>query len=608
MNMYKKVIVLLLSIGLLLSNNYSVYSAEGNKFLTQAEILKELGLFEGTNSGFELDNISNRAEAAVMMVRLIGAKDNALEGAEINKHPFNDVPDWADPYVAYLYENGLTKGISKNTYGSKDKITANQYATILLRALGYSDTEGLYKWDTSLEFAESIGMLTKEIVKELKETKNEGCSRDYIVKMSYDSLFSNIKDTNITLISSLYKNKTIKEGAIPNISKKNKAIAISLKEAIYNPNTEVENGEMRAVWISYLELQPILENKSEEEFRKTINKMFNNVKDTGLNTVIVQVRPFGDALYSSQYFPWSYILTGKEGRTPGFDPLNIMIEEAHNKDLKIEAWINPYRVRYSTSQELSVNSQASEWLNDDSNRVFKLSNGIFYNPAKEDVRELIVNGVIEIVKNYNIDGIHFDDYFYPSTDLDYDSKDYLNYVNAGGNLSQEDWRRENVDKLVKAVYSNIKEVNTNVQFGISPQGNLNNCYNGQYIDVEKWVSSNKYIDYIAPQIYFGFNNESLPYSQIIETWNDLIKSESVKLYIGIAAYKLGTEDKWAGTGLTEWINDKDILKRMIEVARNQKSYEGFMLFRYDFLWNPSYKLENQIKEEIEGIKEILSYD
>lgn len=140
----------------------------------------------------------------------------------------------------------------------------------------------------------------------------------------------------------------------------------------------------------------------------------------------------------------------------------------------------------------------------------KTAVGIYYNPGSEEARQLIVDGVKEIVANYNVDGIHFDDYFYPTTDASFDSGTYAAYQNSGGTLSLADWRRENVNILVRQTYAAIKSINPSVKFGISPQGNMSNNYNVQYSDVAKWISTSGYVDYICPQVYFGFQNQHQP--------------------------------------------------------------------------------------------------
>lgn len=373
----------------------------------------------------------------------------------------------------------------------------------------------------------------------------------------------------------------------------------------YEPLTKEE--EMRAVWISYLDLKSILTGATESEYRKNLGKALDNIRDLGLNTVIFQVRPFGDALYPSAYFPWSFVATGTEGKDPGFDPLAIAIEEAEKRDLAVEAWINPYRVRTADRKEaISAANPVNKMLK--SGDALTYNGGTYYNPASEAAQELIVNGVTELVKNYDITAIHFDDYFYPTTDPEFDADSYAAYQKAGGRLSLEDWRRENVNTLVRKVYQAVhdtaKETGKEVRFGISPQGNRSNNYKEQYIDVDLWLREPGYVDYIAPQIYFGFENASRPFVETAAEWSRQVRLPNIDLYIGLAPFKLGQADQWAGdSGKEEWLDTTDILARMVQTAREQSAYGGFALFRYDSLFHPSEETAEQVETELANLKD-----
>ncbi len=368
------------------------------------------------------------------------------------------------------------------------------------------------------------------------------------------------------------------------------------------PQVQPRSDEVRAVWMSFFELEEMLMGQGESAYTKNIGKAFDNIAAMGLNTVILQVRPYADAIYPSEYFPWSYLATGTEGKALSFDPLAIAVREAHNRGLEIEAWINPYRIRNSNYDEpLSGNIKAM--LN--SGDAIDYNGAITFDPASEKAQKLIVDGVKEIVSNYNVDGIHFDDYFYPTTDEAFDKVSYNAYKQNGGRLALAEWRRENVNSLVKQVYSAVHSIKSSVRFGISPQGNLGNNYDKQFIDVAKWLSSGGYVDYICPQVYFGFKNKTSPYAETVSQWNELIKNSSVKLIIGLAPYKVGTVDSWAGEGKNEWMQNSDMLSRMINCARNEEKYNGFVLFRYNSLFSPSNSVKAQVKEEIENLKEVL---
>lgn len=360
------------------------------------------------------------------------------------------------------------------------------------------------------------------------------------------------------------------------------------------------------MWISYLEFLTIAQGQTKAGFTKHIDTMFSKIKDYGLNTVFVQVRPFGDALYDSKLFPYSYVLTGTEGVNPGYDPLDIMVDKAKEYGLRIEAWINPYRIRASASSKpLASNNIALKHINSQTGAVIQYNGGIFYNPASTTARELIVAGVVEILDNYDVDGIHFDDYFYPTTDAAFDSSFYQQYQNAGGRLSLADWRRDNVNKLVREVYEAIKQVNSKVIFGISPQARVDVNYNAQYADVEKWLSSSGYIDYICPQIYFGFDHEIVPYTQLLNSWNSMAKQGSVDLYIGLAVYKCGVVDNGAKAGKNEWVYCDTMLADMLEEARSKSTYKGVVLYRYDSLFQPEAGVAQHMKNERAALQKVL---
>ena len=376
--------------------------------------------------------------------------------------------------------------------------------------------------------------------------------------------------------------------------------ATQTKPAVQSPD------EVRAVWFSYLEFETMLKGLGEEQFRQNISGAIGEVGDAGFHTVFVQVRPNGDALYDSDYFPWSYVASGAEGQDPGFDPLQVMIEEARARALRIEAWINPYRVRASGNDKpLSSENQAQKWQSEGSDDVVSFSGGLYYNPASEKARELIVNGVREILLNYEVEGIHFDDYFYPTTEAAFDQDSYDRYKAEGGELSLSNWRRENVNSLVQQVYRAVKETKSSAVFGISPQGNNENNYNKQFIDVAKWLANEGYVDYICPQVYFGFENESAPFQRTVEEWDRMVKSDSVKLYIGIAPYKLGLQDQWAGSGSNEWIGTRDLLCKMVEASREQESYGGFAMYRYASLFAPDAAVSGQVAQELSNLKALM---
>lgn len=364
---------------------------------------------------------------------------------------------------------------------------------------------------------------------------------------------------------------------------------------------------VKSVWMSYYELGSITSNcDNSKDFEKAIKSAFKKIKSFGLNTVTVQVRPCADAFYKSNYFPTSKYCFGNEGCDLKYDPLKIMVDVARKLGLRIEAWLNPYRVSQSSEiANLSENNLAKKWYySDDKKSNVFIDEKIYFNPASAEVNELIVNGVKEIVNNYAIDAIHFDDYFYPTKDSKIDEIQYKNYVDNGGKLSLDSWRRENVSNMVKSVYSAIKEINPSVQFGISPQSKISTDYNDLYADVERWINEDGYIDYICPQIYFGFHNEVQPFTKTVKKWADI--SSKSKLYVGLALYKSGKEDKFASEDkehvINEFIDNNDIISRQITYLYQIENVTGFYIFSYNYLVDEK---NDTLTKEVENIKNVI---
>lgn len=360
-------------------------------------------------------------------------------------------------------------------------------------------------------------------------------------------------------------------------------------------------GEYRAMWVSYLEWESF-DFSSAEAFRAGAEAMMQNCADLGLNTVIAQVRPFADALYKSEVFPWSHLCTGAQGQDPGFDPLAILVESAHARGLALEAWLNPYRVKLNAARpgELAPGHPAllhPDW-------VKEAGEGLYFDPSNPEARQLIVSGAVEIVKNYQVDGIHFDDYFYPTTDPAFDAAEY---AAQGGGLGLDEWRRQNVNALVQAVYAAIKAEKPAVRFGISPQGNIDNNYNGQYSDVALWMSTPGYLDYVLPQLYWGYGyttgggSTRYGFENITAEWAALERAPSVALYFGLGAYRIGDGD--GGNydhAVDQWQTGRN-LADMVATGRAAGA-DGYVLYRYDFLYNNSAWAE-LAAQEVQNLKQ-----
>lgn len=378
---------------------------------------------------------------------------------------------------------------------------------------------------------------------------------------------------------------------------------------ITRPTTTVPprvSRKMKAVWISYLEYdQGMLKGKSEAQFSANLRKAFDNCVSIGVNTVFVHVRPFGDAVYDSKHYPWSASVTGTFAAAPSFDPLKVIVRLAKEKGIDVHAWVNPFRLMKEreilTLDDTSVIKKL--YNNRGNNDYIKLIAGRWYlNPASFEARKLIVEGIAEIVERYDVDGIHLDDYFYPTTALDFD--DY-SFAESGGGLSRSVWRQNNVSTLVFDIYKKIKSIDSGVVFGISPQGSVENNYNNQYADVRLWCSKAGYLDYICPQLYYGFENQSKPFEKTAKEWDAMVKVSGVKLICGLAVYKIGKEDAYAGKGKLEWIEHDDIIPRQISFAQTLSKNDGVAFYRYGNLFNPDGSMVETTKNQTQQIKGAL---
>lgn len=364
----------------------------------------------------------------------------------------------------------------------------------------------------------------------------------------------------------------------------NNIAALSSKATADTPESDEE---MRGVWVSYMELSMENESsKTQKAFEDKFTEIAQKCCESGFNTLIVQVRPFCDALYKSSYFPWSHILTSTQGENPQYDALQIMCDICKENNLKIHAWINPYRVSSNeTPKKLSDNNPYIK----NSEIGIKTDNGIFLDPSNETAQQLICDGVKEIAENYDVDGIQFDDYFYPTEDESFDKKQYEAYIEKYGkenSMSLDNWRMQNVNTLICKVYRTIKSVDSSVEFGISPQGNIGNN-DGLYADVKSWCTCKGFADYICPQIYFSLENPALTFEDCLDSWTSLDFDENVKLYVGLGGYKAGNGEYDEET----WLLSNSILADEYDILRNNKSVRGFMLYSYNCLEDDTAKKE-----------------
>ena len=325
----------------------------------------------------------------------------------------------------------------------------------------------------------------------------------------------------------------------------------------------------KAVWISYLEYDRIMKNADEASFTSSLGECFDNIAALGCNTVYSQVRAYGDAYYDSSLYPKGDRLTGD------YDPLKIAVKLAHDRGLSIHAWINPMRLMTDSQMSgLGTDCVIGKWYNDSTKKgtyIVESSGRWYLSPAYSDTISLICDGIREILTGYDVDGIQIDDYFYPTTDESFDREAYSA---SGTALALGDWRRETVTKMVRQMYLAVHSANYT------------------------WCGSTGYCDYICPQIYYGFENSSLPYAETVDSWAKLT-GDNISLVIGLAAYKSGTEDTYARDGKNEWLNSSDILSRQRDLTEIYSA--GYAFFRYDSLFEPAQAVSAHMNKELENL-------
>ncbi len=316
--------------------------------------------------------------------------------------------------------------------------------------------------------------------------------------------------------------------------------------------------EFRGVWVATVAnidwpSKPNLDDETQQqEFRALLDLHQKN----GINAVLLQIRPAADAFYRSSLEPWSEWLTTAP-RTPGYDPLAFCLREAHARGMELHAWFNPYRARFNATDSvhphpLSIEAKHPEWL-------VTYGKNKYLNPGLPEARQHTVSVVLDVVRRYAIDGVHFDDYFYPykiEGQAFPDSATYQHYRLPGQSL--DDWRRANIDLLIHHLHDSIKQIKPHLFFGVSPFGVWRNqdkdpegsatwagqtCYDDLYADVRKWLREG-WIDYVAPQLYLPIGHERMDFETVVRWWCQ--NHYGKPIYIGQAAYRINgeTDARW----------------------------------------------------------------
>ena len=348
-----------------------------------------------------------------------------------------------------------------------------------------------------------------------------------------------------------------------------------------------DSGELRGVWFSYLDWQNM--PTDEAGFKAAADQVMADIQKNGMNAIFCHVHSHSDAYYPSSVLPTSKFLPGNGS----FDALQYMIDSAHRHGLSFHAWFNPYRVTgYQMKwSDVPAGSIVKQWYASGSRNVLLFNGSYYLNPAQPAVRDLVVSSIREVLTKYAIDGVQFDDYFYPDLGKDAATNfDYPEYQLSGGTASITEWRKANVSALIAAVHQTVHAVCPSAVFGVSPVGPLRNLRSEKsyFVDIDTWMRNTGYVDYVLPQIYFDFEQKTgsgvasdAAYATCLDSWLKLRQKTGgkVKLYIGLALYKCGT-NSWDGNAKPEWLRRSDILLREVQLARQSGQVSGFGIYAY----------------------------
>ena len=340
--------------------------------------------------------------------------------------------------------------------------------------------------------------------------------------------------------------------------------------------------EFRAVWVATVDNidWPDQPTTSSEIQKAGFIKLLDMHKRNGMNAVIVQVRPCTDAFYPSPFEPWSQWLTGKQGLPPFpyYDPLAFMITETHKRGMEFHAWMNPYRavfnINNSSIAATHITKIHPDWF-------LTYGDKKYFDPGNKEGQKYVTEVVTDVVNRYDVDAIHFDDYFYPYRIAGKEFPDDVKFRQYGNGLNKDNWRRSNVDSIIFMLSRAIKQTNKKCQFGISPFGVWRNAdkdpdgsntnagqtnYDDLYADILLWLKSN-WIDYVTPQIYWEFGQKSAPFDVLVNWWSKHTYGKNC--YIGLGIYKSGSNASW---------KDKTQLPRQIILIRNTPNIQGMAFF------------------------------
>ena len=350
--------------------------------------------------------------------------------------------------------------------------------------------------------------------------------------------------------------------------------------------------EFRAVWIATVDNIdfPTKKNLSIEEQKAELIKDLELAASLKMNAVIFQVRPMCDAIYESKIEPWSEFLTGEMGKAQAFDPLKFIVAEAHKRGILVHAWFNPYRAYHPAAKTVSKNHITKRRPD----LVRKYGNYLWLDPTEPEVQKYSLSVILDVVKRYDVDGVHFDDYFYPYAEKDAggnkiefpDDKSWRKYQDAGGKLTRDDWRRKNVNDFIESVGRGIKKINPKVMYGISPFGVAEENYKNLYADAEKWLRDGT-VDYFVPQLYWKSDRPNREFPILLKFWEG-VNAKKRHVWAGIGTYKIPSK--------TENFSAQEIINQ-ISLTREIQTTDGNIQFSFKSVRNDFDGIQNALREK-----------
>jgi uncharacterized lipoprotein YddW (UPF0748 family) len=525
------------------------------------EALAQRGIVSGFPNGtFRPNNSMTRAEFAAIIGK---AFSRPLKRQYVG---FVDVPStyWAAAVIKKAYETGFISGFPDNRFRPEDRITRAQVLVSLV---------------TGLEMASKVKSDLITVLPELYQdaTAIPGYATDevaiatrgrLVVNYPNVKIFNpNLAATRADVVVSIYQALVYLE-EVPQIQSnyivvppKPRPITVSVSH----------RREFRGVWVATVWNGdwPSAAGLPVEQQKAEFIGILDRLQAMNFNALVLQVRPEGDALYASELEPWSYWLTGTQGKAPEpfYDPLEFAIAQCHQRNIELHAWFNPYRARTSTK----ISPVRPHIAVTNPEYVYQWGNQLWMDPGVKGVQDKAYNVMLDVVNRYDVDGIHLDDYFYPypiEGQSFPDNKTYSDYQATRGTLSLGDWRRDNVNQLVQRLSTGIKAAKSHVKFGISPFGIYRpgqppqikglDAYNAIYADAKKWLEEG-WVDYLAPQLYWKIDQTAQSYPVLLNWWTD-INTKKRHIYTG---NNVGQLDGKSWT-LEEFENQVEISRNLVE--------------------------------------------